>query len=91
MWDIFDKNLQFTCAVNAKKVLLALPSEPSRFFLKGKVRQKNTSYIHTHTVGEEFSQVWNEHKRRRYKKQSQVLVQEFFILGVFDFSKISYK
>ena len=27
-----------------------------------------------HTVREEVSQVWNEHKIRRYKKQSQVLV-----------------
>ena len=55
---------------------MALRFEPSRFSLKGKVRQEKTSYIHVHehTVREEVSQVWNKHKRRRYKKQSQVLV-----------------
>ena len=53
---------------------MALRFEPSRFVLKGKVRQKQTSYKHKHTVREEVSQVWNEHKKRRYKKQSQVLV-----------------
>ena len=53
---------------------MALCFEPSRFFLNGKVTQKQTSYKHKHTVREEVSQVWNEHKRRRYKKQSQVLV-----------------
>ena len=36
---------------------MALRFEPSRFFLKGKVRQKKTSYIHKHTVGGEVSQV----------------------------------
>ena len=56
------------------QMLMALYFEPSRFFLKGKVRQKKPSYVHKHTVREEVSQVWNEHKRRRYKKQSQVLV-----------------
>ena len=54
-------------------MLMALRFEPSRFFLKGKVTQKQTSYKHKHTVREEVSQVWNEHKRRRYKKQSQAL------------------
>ena len=54
-------------------MLMALRFEPSRFFLKGKVTQKQTSYKHKHTVREEVSQVWNEHKRRKYKKQSQVL------------------
>ena len=48
---------------------MALRFKPSRFFLKGKV-----SYMHKHIVREEVSQVWNEHKRRRYKKQSEVLV-----------------
>ena len=46
-------------------MLMALRFEPSRFFLKGKVTQKQTSYKHKHTVREEVSQVWNEHKRRR--------------------------
>ena len=54
-------------------MLMALRVEPSRFFLKGKVTQKQTSYKHKHTIREEVSQVWNEHKRRRYKKQSQAL------------------
>ena len=53
---------------------MALRFESSRFFLKGKVTQKQTSYKHKHTVREEVSQVLNEHKRRREKKQSQVLV-----------------
>ena len=57
-----------------KNILMASRFEPSRFFLKGKVRQKKTSYVHKHTVREEVSQAWNEHKRRRYTKQSQVLV-----------------
>ena len=52
-----------------------------RFFLKGKVIHEKASYIgggglHKHTVREEVSQVWNEHKIRIYKKQSQVLVME---------------
>ena len=46
-------------------MLMALRLEPSRFFLKGKVTQKQTSYKHKHTVREEVSLVWNEHKRRR--------------------------
>ena len=46
-------------------MLMALRFEPSRFFLKGKVTQKQTSYKRKHTVREEVSQVWNEHKRRR--------------------------
>ena len=45
---------------------MALRFEPSRFFLKGKVTQKQTSYKHKHTVREEVSQVWNEHKRRTF-------------------------
>ena len=32
---------------------MALRFEPSRFFLKGKVTQKQTSYKHKHTVREE--------------------------------------
>ena len=39
-------------------MLTAFPFEPSRFFLKGKVRQNKISYIHKHTVREEVSQVW---------------------------------
>ena len=46
-------------------MLMALRFEPSRFFLKGKVTQKQTNYKHKHTLREEVSQVWNEHKRRR--------------------------
>ena len=38
-------------------MLMALSFEPGRFFLKGKVRQKKTSYIHKHTVRVEVSQV----------------------------------
>ena len=40
-------------------MLMALRFEPSRFFLKGKVTQKQTSYKHKHTVREEVSRVWN--------------------------------
>ena len=55
---------------------MALRFEPSRFFLKGKVRQKKQAtymYIRIHTVSEEVSQVWNEHKRRRYKNDQYLL------------------
>ena len=38
-------------------MLMALRFEPSRFFLKGKLRQKKTSCIYKHTVREEVSQV----------------------------------
>ena len=38
-------------------MLMALRFEPSRFFLKVKVIQKKTSYIHKNTVREEVSQV----------------------------------
>ena len=34
-------------------MLMALRFEPSRFFLKGKVAQKQTSYGHKHTAREE--------------------------------------
>ena len=45
-------------------MLMALHFEPNWFFLKG---QKKSTYIHKHTVREEVSQVWNEHKRRSAK------------------------
>ena len=35
-------------------MLMALRFEPSRFFLKGKVTQKQTSYKHKHTVREDY-------------------------------------
>ena len=38
-------------------MLMALRFEPSRFFLKGKVTQKQTSYKNKHTLREEVSQV----------------------------------
>ena len=38
-------------------MLMALRFEPSRFFLKGKVTQKQTRYKHKHTLREEVSQV----------------------------------
>ena len=40
-------------------MLMALRFEPSRFFLKGKVTQKQTSYMykHKHALREEVSQV----------------------------------
>ena len=38
-------------------MLMAWRFEPSRFFLKGKVTQKQTSYKHKHTLREEVSQV----------------------------------
>ena len=38
-------------------MLMALRFEPSRFFLKGKVTQKQTSYKHKHPLREEVSQV----------------------------------
>ena len=41
---------------------MALRFEPSRFFLKGKVTQKQTSYKHKHTVREEVS------KKKRIQK-----------------------
>ena len=40
---------------------MALRFEPSRFFLKGKVTQKQTSYIHKYTVREKVSQVFISH------------------------------
>ena len=53
-------------------MLMALCFEPSRFFLKGKVRQKKQATYIKHTERGEVGQVWNEHWR--CKKQSQVLV-----------------
>ena len=40
---------------------MALRFEPSRFFLKGKVTQKQTSYKHEHTVREEVIFVFFSH------------------------------
>ena len=49
---------------------LALRFEPNRFFLKGKIDDID---MHTNLT-QECAEVWKEHKRRRHKKQSHILI-----------------
>ena len=53
-------------------MLLAWRFEPSRFFLKGKVRHEKTSYIHKHAVWEEVKSgvKWTQKKKIENNKTS---------------------
>ena len=57
-------------------MLMALHFEPSRFFLKSKVRQKKTSYIHKHTVKRGISHLTNF---LSYSRPTYVYVCSFFL------------
>ena len=53
-------------------MLMALRLEPSRFFLKGKVTQKQTSYKHKQTVREEVILVRCEMNTKEEDRKSRV-------------------
>ena len=53
-------------------MLMALRFEPSRFFLKGKVTQKQTSYKHKHTVRE----IANKMQSKGYRITTQRFAQQ---------------